>query len=99
MYVSDLFWGSSCDNDVQYTSATIHANICHTSHTHKRTHLLDGVAKFATGKLVPETLNGSKVGGWDVLDLGPVNEVTSLLLGTGKNDQSIASELYKRNME
>lgn len=64
-----------------------------------RTHLLDGVAKFATGKLVPETLNGSKVGGWDVLDLGPVNEVTSLLLGTGKNDQGIASELYKRNME
>ena len=61
----------------------------------KRTYLLDGVAEFATGKLVPETLNGSKVGGWDVLDLGPVNEVTSLLLGTSKNDQSITSELQK----
>ena len=67
--------------------------------TQKRTHLLDGVAKLATGKLVPESLNGSKVGSWDVLDLGPVNEVTSLLLGTGKNNQSIASELHKHNME
>ena len=67
--------------------------------TQKRTHLLDRVAEFSTGKLVPETLNGSKVGGWDVLDLGPVNEVASLLLGTRKNDQCIASELHKRKME
>ncbi len=63
------------------------------------THLLDGVAKLATRKLVPETLNGSKVSSWDVLDLGPVNEVTSLLLGTSKNDQSIASELHKHKVE
>ena len=57
------------------------------------TYLLDRVAEFAAGKLVPETFHGGKVGSWDVLDLGPVNEVASLLLGTSQNDQCIAGEL------
>ena len=61
--------------------------------TKDTTHLLDRVAELSAGELVPETLDGGKVGGRDVLDLSPVNEVTSLLLGTSKNNQCIAGEL------
>lgn len=54
---------------------------------------MDRVAELSAGELVPETLDGGKVGGRDVLDLSPVNEVTSLLLGTSKNNQCITGEL------
>ena len=63
------------------------------------THLLNGVAELSARELVPQTLNGGKVGGRDVLDLSPVNEVTSLLLGTSKNYQCITGELCIYNDE
>mmetsp|Transcript_56993 Transcript_56993/g.121003 ORF Transcript_56993/g.121003 Transcript_56993/m.121003 type:complete len:295 (+) Transcript_56993:245-1129(+) len=57
--------------------------------------LLHAVTELAPRKLVPQALDGREVRGGDALHLGEVDEVPSLLLGTGEDDERVAGELIR----
>ena len=81
----------------QRRTRQVNRRLCNLSKVKKNdSHLLNRIAKLATGEFIPQAFNSGKISGGDSLHFGKVDKVSSFGFGSGENNECIAGKLLTR---